>query len=79
VRSHLGVDHLCMAALGLRREGDEHGAPRLLEHCAALERMIAAQPGSAQARLAQALGGELTSFLCRALTSEPRPASLLVL
>jgi hypothetical protein len=67
-----------MAALGLRREGDDHGAPRLLEHCAALERMIATQPGSAQVRLEQALGGELTSFLCRALTSEPRPAPVLV-
>jgi hypothetical protein len=41
--------------------------------------MIAAQGGSARARLELVLGGELTTFLCRALTSEPRPASLLVL
>ena len=72
------ADHLDMAAAGLRREGDDHGAPRLLEHCAVFERMIAAQGGSARTRLEQALGGELTSFLCRALTTGPRPASLSV-
>jgi hypothetical protein len=72
------ADHFDMAAAGLRREGDDEGAPRLLEHCAVLERLITAQGGSARARLEQALGGELTSFLCRALTSEPRPASLVL-
>jgi hypothetical protein len=78
VRGRRPADHVNMAAAGLRREGDDHGAPRVLEHCAALERMIAAQGGSARARLELVLGGELTSFLCRALTSEPRPAPVLL-
>jgi hypothetical protein len=78
VEKQAPADHLSMAAAGLRREGDDHGAPRLLEHCAVLERMIATQGGTARTRLEQALGGELTTFLCRALTTAPRPASLSV-
>ena len=66
-----------MAAVGHSRTGDEHGAPRLLEHCAALDRMIGSEGCTARARLESLLGGELTSLLCRALKSAPRPTQLL--
>jgi hypothetical protein len=68
-----------MAVVGHSRVGDEHGAPRLLEHCAALERMIGSEGCTARARLESVLGGELTTLLCRALTSAPRPTQLLAL
>jgi hypothetical protein len=51
---------------------DGRGAPRLLEHCAAFDRMIGTEERSAQARLETVLGGELASLLCRALTRGPR-------
>jgi hypothetical protein len=43
------------------------GAPRLLEHCAALERVTRGEGPSARARLELELGGELTAFLVGAL------------
>jgi hypothetical protein len=66
-----------MAGAGLSRSGDEPGAPKLLEHCAAFERMIGAEGGTARARLESLLGGELASLLCRALTTAPRQTSQL--
>jgi hypothetical protein len=67
------VDDPDMAPVGRRRPGDERGAPRILEHCAAVERMIGAQGCTAQARLEQLLGDQLAGLLCRALMSAPRP------
>jgi hypothetical protein len=67
-----------MDAAGGRRAGDRRGAPRLLEHCAALERMLGGEEASARTRLEDMLGGELASLLCRALTLGPRrPAAFL--
>ena len=43
------------------------GASRLLEHCAAMERVTSATPASASARLELELGGHLARLLCRAL------------
>jgi hypothetical protein len=63
-----------MAAAAVGRPGDERGAPRLLEHCAALERMLGSDGASARSRLESLLGGDLTALLCRALTRGPRPA-----
>jgi hypothetical protein len=59
------------------RAGDGRGAPRLLEHCAAFERMLGPDEATARARLESVLGGELTTMLCRALTRGPRPPALL--
>jgi hypothetical protein len=73
VRRRVSADDRDMAAAGLSRSGEESGAPKLLEHCAAFERMIGAEGGTAQARLESLLGGELASLLCRALTTAPRP------
>jgi hypothetical protein len=47
--------------------GDARGAPRLLEHCAAVERLVRAEGGTARARLEDELGGQLAGLLCRAL------------
>jgi hypothetical protein len=77
VRRRVAADDRDMAAAGLSRSGDEHGAPKLLEHCAAFERMIGADGGTARARLESLLGGELASLLCRALTTAPRQTSQL--
>jgi hypothetical protein len=66
-----------MAAAGHSRLRDNRGAPRLLEHCAAYERMLEAEGCSARARLDTLLGGEFASLLCRALVTAPRPASML--
>ena len=67
------ADDSDMAAAGLSRNGDDPGAPKLLEHCAAFERMIGAEGDTARARLEILLGGELAGLLCRALTTTPRP------
>jgi hypothetical protein len=77
VRRRAAADELDMAAAGLSRNGDTHGAPKLLEHCAAFERMIGAEGGTARARLELLLGGELASLLCRALMTAPRQTSQL--
>jgi len=66
-----------MAAAGHSRSEDNRGAPRLLEHCAAYERMLGVEGRSARARLDTLLGGEFASLLCRALITAPRPAAML--
>jgi hypothetical protein len=68
-----------MAAAGHSRPGDNRGAPRLLEHCAAYERMLGGEGRSARARLDSLLGGEFAGLLCRALITAPRPASIAAL
>jgi len=60
--------------------GDARGAPRLLEHCAAVERLVRAEGGTARARLEEELGGHLAGLLCRALVQrQPSQASILAL
>ena len=48
------------------------GAPRLLEHCAALQRVTSGERPSARARLELELGGELTELLVGALAGPGR-------
>jgi hypothetical protein len=67
-----------MDAAGGKRAGDVRGAPRLLDHYAAFERMIGVEQRSARSRLDTALGGELAGLLCRALTRGPRPPAFLL-
>jgi hypothetical protein len=60
--------------------GDARGAPRLLEHCAAVERLVRAEGGTARARLEDELGGHLAGLLCRALVQrQPSRALVFVL
>jgi hypothetical protein len=59
--------------------GGARGAPRLLEHCAAVER-LQAETASARTRLEGELGGHLAGLLCRALVQRrPSRAVILVL
>ena len=58
--------------------GDARGAPRLLEHCAAVERLVQGEGGSARARLEEELGGHLAGILCRALVQR-RPSRAVIL
>jgi hypothetical protein len=60
-----------MDAAGGPRAGHGRGEPRLLEHCAAFERLVGTEEVSARARLDNLLGGELAGLLCRALTRRP--------
>lgn len=55
------------------------GAPRLLEHCAALERVTSGERPSARVRLELELGGELAALLVGALAGvgRVRPEALL--
>jgi hypothetical protein len=48
------------------------GAPRLLEHCAALERVTGGEGPSARARLELELGGDLAELLVGALAAPGR-------
>jgi hypothetical protein len=48
------------------------GAPRLLEHCAVLERVTSGERPSARARLDLELGGDLAELLVGALASPGR-------
>jgi len=48
------------------------GAPRLLEHCAALERVTSDERPSARARLELELGGDLAELLVGALVGPGR-------
>lgn len=58
--------------------GSTRGAPRLLEHCAALERLTDSDLGDARARLELEVGGHLAELLCRALVQRrPSRAALL--
>lgn len=60
--------------------GDARGAPRLLAHCAAVERLVRAEGGTARARLEEELGGHLAGLLCRALVQrQSSPAQILAL
>jgi hypothetical protein len=60
--------------------GDARGAPRLLEHFAAVERLVQAEGGTARARLEDELGGHLAGLLCRALVQrQPSRAAILAL
>jgi hypothetical protein len=56
------------------------GAPRLLRHCAALDRVTARDEASARSRLESELGSELVEFLLGALAGDRgrRPALALV-
>jgi hypothetical protein len=56
-----------MEAAAPGHAGDARGAPLLLEHCAAVERLVQPEGGSARARLEEELGGHLAGVLCRAL------------
>ena len=72
----IAEDRTCVDGPGMdaapgNRRLDERGAPRLLNHWEAFERMIGPQGRSARARLDVVLGGELASLLCRALTRPP--------
>lgn len=58
--------------------GDARGAPRLLGHCAAVERLVQAEGGTARARLEKELGGHLAGLLCRALVQR-QPSRALIL
>jgi hypothetical protein len=48
------------------------GAPRLLEHCAVLDRVTGGEGPSARARLELELGDDLATFLIGALASPGR-------
>jgi hypothetical protein len=48
------------------------GAPRLLEHCAALDRVTGGERPSARARLDLELGGDLAELLVGALARSGR-------
>jgi hypothetical protein len=54
------------------------GAPRLLEHCAALDRVTGSERPTARVRLERELGYELADLLVGALAyrRSPRPALL---
>jgi len=56
-----------MEAAAPGHTGAARGAPRLLEHCAAFERLAQTDTGTARARLEDELGGHLAGLLCRAL------------
>jgi hypothetical protein len=60
-----------MEAAPFRRGG--RGAPRLLEHCAALARITGSEGPSARIRLEHALGCELADFLVGALAPGQHP------
>ena len=60
--------------------GDARGAPRLLEHFAAVERLVQGEGGTARSRLEDELGGHLAGLLCRALVQrQPSRAVALAL
>jgi hypothetical protein len=58
--------------------GDARAAPRLLEHCAAVERLVQTEGRTARARLENELGGHLAGLLCRALVQR-QPSRALIL
>jgi hypothetical protein len=55
---------------------DGRGAPRLLEHCAALERVTGGERPSARARLELELGDDLAELLVGALAAPSRARRL---
>jgi hypothetical protein len=68
-----------MDAAGRSRVGDSRGVPRLLQDCAAFERMIGGDLRPARLRVETALGTELAGLLFRALMPGPRPVFVLSL
>jgi hypothetical protein len=70
------TDSSDMDATAAGRPCDGRGAPRLLEHCAAVERMLGSGRTSARSRLESMLGDDLTTLLCRALTRGPQPVGV---
>jgi hypothetical protein len=56
-----------MEAAAPGHAGGARGAPRLLEHCAVVEKLVTPGGASARARLEEELGGQLAGLLCRAL------------
>ena len=67
-----------MEAAAPGHAGGARGAPRLLEHCAVVERLVQAETESARARLEDELGGQLAGLLCRALVQR-RPSRAVIL
>ena len=67
-----------MEAAAPGNTGGARGAPRLLEHCAAVERLVQPKTGSARARLEDELGGHLAGLLCSALVQR-RPSRAVLL
>jgi hypothetical protein len=57
--------------------GDARGAPRLLAHFAAVDRLVQSESGTARARLEDELGGYLAGLLCRALVQR-QPSRALI-
>jgi hypothetical protein len=66
-----------MDAAARSRVGSPRGVPRLLQDCAAVERMIGSDLRPARERLEALLGEELAGLLYRALLPGPRPAFVL--
>ena len=67
-----------MEAAAPGHAGEARGAPRLLEHCAVVERLVQAETESARTRLEDELGGHLAGLLCRALVQR-RPSRAVIL
>jgi hypothetical protein len=67
VTARPSADHPDMTAAAPLQGESQRGAPRLLEHCAALGRLFDGDRGTARDRLELELGGELADRLCRAL------------
>ena len=68
-----------MDAAGRSRVGDTRGDPRILQDCAAFERMIGGDLRPARVRVETALGAELAGMLISALLPGPRPTFVLSL
>ena len=67
-----------MEAARASHPGWGRGEPRLLEHCAILERLLGAEELTARARLETLVGSDLANLLCRGLTLGPGAQFLLV-
>jgi len=67
-----------MEAAAPGHAGAARGAPRILEHCAAVERLVQGESITARARLEGELGGHLAGLLCRALVQR-RPSRAIIL
>jgi hypothetical protein len=67
------ADEWAMDAASPLSGGLARGGPRLLEHCAVLDRMTGEHALDARARVEHELGGELARLLLRALAPR-RPA-----
>jgi hypothetical protein len=66
-----------MDAAGRSRVGSTRGVPRLLQDCAAFDRLIGGDLRPARERLDAILGQELAGLLFQALLPERRPAFVL--